>query len=162
MRFMIQDLIHPYVQLQNFKPVIFPECQISDSSKQYALNVMILNVFFDNPKDLLDNLDLEYYTLKTYLQQQNFIIVEDSDYKRLKEAQMYIHQKFSKWEMKIPLAHVTYNQAKIIQTYEDLFDSEKIIHTALYLIKRFCRTNFDTIELHYETCTSVGLALGGP
>ena len=163
MNFMIQDLIHPYVQLQNLKPVLFPDCHISDSSKRYALNALVLNVFFDDPDDMLSNIDLEYYTLRAYLQKQDFIIIPDKNYFQLKNVMTFINQKFKSWEMKIPLNQsFSYNEDKIIQHYDDLFNVDKIVNTSLYLAKKFCKTNFDTVTFNYEIASSVGLSLGGP
>jgi hypothetical protein len=160
MEFSIQSLIVPYVSLVNLRPTIFPDLKATNDQKDYLLqNALILNGFFDNSQDLLANIGISYYTIKDYFKNQGFLIIDDPDYKIRKDIISFIHEHFDGIEIKLPLnQNMSYNDAMIIQSLDDFYNTEKILNTAYYLAKKYAKTNFDTVTFNFDVSQTVGFS----
>jgi hypothetical protein len=150
--FFIQDLIHPYRSFQSLSTECFPDLSLPSETKDYILQFLVLNCFFDIPKTLLQNLGMAYFTVKQYfINKDHFLVIDDPNGEKLTDIVTHIREQYRNFNLQVPFT-IT-QPTNIVQKYEDLFDNIKFINTCIFLVRQLCNIDVDTIVSKLETIT---------
>ena len=155
--YFVQPFMYPFASLENLHTKFLKDLEITDSDKQYLTNFLILNVFFDSYNDLWKNLGMSYFTIRDYFKSNSdFIIVKDETRNLYLKAKTFIDNVFRSFILKIPVINPLPDKRLVVSSYDDLFDKNKVLNTAIYLSLKYAKPNSDSISFDIIIPTSVG------
>ena len=157
LNFFAQRLIHPFISLNNLHMIFLDGLDVSEKDKEYLSDFLILNVFFDCYQDLWRNLGLSYHTAKQYfLDNDDFLVIKDDNRSLYYKAKLFINEKFNNYILKVPLVLEKPDKKLIITDYNDLFNPDKVVNTAIYLTLKYAKFNSSSISFDIKIPSSVG------